>query len=56
MKLDKCQLCDKKIKEGHIIKNKYNGNELWICEECLREFGFEPIPERAVNACTCHLK
>lgn len=41
-KIVKCQLCDEDIKfsDTFIIKNKFNGNELRICKNCGKEFGW----------------
>ncbi len=43
-----CQLCNKRMSKRKItvIKNRINGNELMICERCVKEFGFKSdIPE-----------
>lgn len=40
-KNNKCELCGESCRERVTIKNRINGNELKICNECMEKFQFE---------------
>lgn len=40
-KNNKCELCGESCRERVAIKNRINGNELKICNECMEKFQFE---------------
>lgn len=39
--LKRCELCGKRCRKQFTIKNRINGNELKICGNCMKEFGFK---------------
>lgn len=48
-KNNKCELCGKSCRERTTIKNRINGKELKICNECMGKFQFEQETEGTGN-------